>query len=59
MKGIFFKGKETHSIDLWVPPNNVRGPQLNSTWIPCGPHLNSTWVPPKKYVGPMWVPPEE
>ena len=47
MKGIFFKGKETHSIDLWVPPNNVRGIQLNSMWVPHGPHLKS-----KKYVGP-------
>ena len=54
MEIIFFKGKETHSIELWVPPNNVRGIQLNSMWVPHGPHLKvkSMWVPPKKYVGP-------
>ena len=47
MEIIFFKGKETHSIELWVPPNNVRGIQLNSTWVPHGPPPKS-----KKYVGP-------
>ena len=59
MEIIFFKGKETHSIELWVPPNNVCGTQLNSMWVPCGPHLNNTCVPPKMYVGPTWAPLEE
>ena len=52
MEIIFFKGKETHSIELWVLVNNVCRTQLNNTWVPRGPYLNSTWVPPKKYVVP-------